>query len=81
MASFSSNYVAVPRCPVTFDVNFAAHMRIHIGGLFLGVLCGELSCPPPLVAPVSPVPPHHHHQFLLLMFFRLTELQPSLLRM
>jgi hypothetical protein len=65
MASSSSGYVAVPRCPLTFDginyANFAAHMRVHMCGLRLwGVLCGEIPRPPrPLahVAPVLPTPP------------------------
>jgi hypothetical protein len=65
MASSSSGYVDVPRCPLTFDgtnyADFAAHMRVHMCGLQLwGVLCGEVSCPPcplALVAPVPPTPP------------------------
>jgi hypothetical protein len=65
MASSSSGYVVVPRCPLNFDgtnyVDFAAHMRVHMRGLRLwGVLCGEVpcpSCPLALVAPVPPTPP------------------------
>jgi hypothetical protein len=62
MASSSSGYVAVPRCPLTFDgtnyADFAAHMRVHMRGLRLwGVLCGEVPCPPRPLAPVAPVPP------------------------
>jgi hypothetical protein len=62
MASSSSGYVAVPRCPLTFDganyADFAAHMHVHMRGLRLwGVLCGEVPCPPRPLAPVAPVPP------------------------
>jgi hypothetical protein len=62
MASSSSSYVDVPRCPLTFDdtnyADFAAHMRVHMRGLLLwSVLCGEVSCPPRPIAPVAPVPP------------------------
>ncbi|KAK1684819.1 hypothetical protein QYE76_045667 [Lolium multiflorum] len=44
--SYSSDYVAIPRCLVTFDganyPNFAAFMRVHMRGLRLwGVLSGE----------------------------------------
>jgi hypothetical protein len=62
MASSSSGYVAVPRCPLTFDgtnyADFAAHMRFHMRGLQLwGVLYGEVPCPPRPLDPVAPVPP------------------------
>jgi hypothetical protein len=62
MASSSSGYVVVPRCPLTFDgtnyADFAAHMRVHMRDLRLwGVLCGEVSCPPRPLPPVAPVPP------------------------
>jgi hypothetical protein len=75
MTSSSSGYVAVPRCPLTFDgtnyADFAAHMRVHMRGLRLwGVLCGEVPCPPrPLapVAPVSPTPPPPLLHMLLLL--------------
>src|SRR3954469_2784511 len=60
--SASSGYVAIPRCPVTFDgtnySDFAAFMRIHMRGLRLwGVLSGEVPCPPCPVAPMAPTPP------------------------
>jgi hypothetical protein len=60
MASSSSGYIAVSGCPLIFDstnyVDFAAHMRVHMRGLQLwGVLCGEVPCPPCLLAPVAPV--------------------------
>jgi hypothetical protein len=47
MASSSSGYVVVPRCSMTIDgtnyADFAAHMRVHMRGLWLwGVLCGEV---------------------------------------
>jgi hypothetical protein len=36
--SFSSGYVAIPRCPVIFDganyPDFAAFMRVHMRGLY-----------------------------------------------
>jgi hypothetical protein len=39
MASSSLGYVAVPRCPLTFDginyADFAAHMRVHMRVLWL----------------------------------------------
>jgi hypothetical protein len=65
MASSSSGYVDVPRCPLTFEgtnyADFVAHMCIHMRGLRLwGVLCGKVPCPPrplALVAPVPPMPP------------------------
>jgi hypothetical protein len=62
MASSSSGYVVVSRCPLTFDgsnyVDFAAHMRVYMRGLRLwGFLCGEVSCSPCPTAPVAPVPP------------------------
>jgi hypothetical protein len=61
MASSSSGYV-VPRCSLTFDganyVDFAAHMRVHMRGLWLwDVLCGKVPCPPRPLALVAPVPP------------------------
>ena len=60
--SAPSGYVAVPRCMVIFDgtnyVEFVGFMRIHMRGLPLwGVLSGEVSCPPCLVAPVAPTLP------------------------
>lgn len=60
--SSSGGYVAVPRCPVTFDgtnyAEFVAFMRIHMRGIRLwGVLSGEVPCPPTPVAPVAPTPP------------------------
>jgi hypothetical protein len=62
MASSSSGYVVVPRCPLTFDgtnyADFAAHMRVHMRGLRLWkVLCGEVPYLPRPLAPVAPVPP------------------------
>ena len=60
--SSSSGYVAIPRCPVTFDganyPDFAAFMRVHMRGLRLwGVLSGEVPCPPRPVAPMAPIAP------------------------
>jgi hypothetical protein len=62
MASSSSAYVVVPRCPLFFDgsnyIDFAAHMRVHMRGLLLwGVLYGEVSCLSRPTIPVAPVPP------------------------
>jgi hypothetical protein len=62
MASSSSGYVAVPRCPLTFEgtnyVDFAAHIHVHMRGFQLwGVLCGEVPCPPCPLAPMAHVPP------------------------
>jgi hypothetical protein len=47
---------------MTFDganyADFAAHMRVHMRGLWLwGVLCGEVPSPPHPLVPVAPVPP------------------------
>lgn len=58
----SSGYVAIPRCPVTFDganyPDFAAFMRVHMRGLRLwSVLSGEVPCPPRPVAPMASVAP------------------------
>jgi hypothetical protein len=51
MASSSSGYVVVPRY-------FAAHMRVYMRGLcLLGVLCGDVPCPPHPIDLVAPVPP------------------------
>nr|XP_051201699.1 uncharacterized protein LOC127315234 [Lolium perenne] len=63
MASSSTGYVSIPRCPVIFDGTnygeFASFMRIHMRGLRLwGVLTGEVPCPPRPIAPVPPTPPH-----------------------
>jgi hypothetical protein len=60
MASASSGYVAVPRCPLTFNganyADFAAQMRVHMHGLRLwGVLCGEVPYPSRPLTPVAPV--------------------------
>jgi hypothetical protein len=58
MASSSSGYVAVPRCPLTFDGTNYADFAAHMHGLRLwGILCGEVPCPPRPLAPVAPVPP------------------------
>ncbi|KAK1615007.1 hypothetical protein QYE76_020524 [Lolium multiflorum] len=60
--SSSSDYVAIPRCPVIFDdanyPDFAAFMRVHMRGLRLwGVLSGEVSYLPRPVAPTAPTAP------------------------
>jgi hypothetical protein len=61
--SSSSDYVAIPRCPVIFYganyPDFAVFMRVHMRGLRLwGVLFDEVSsCPTAPLAPIPPTPP------------------------